>query len=721
MPVQLDWEIEDIDAPLPGGGAAREARAGGCRRWLRLGLVVALLVAIGLGYLGYKLRQKKKEDEDRLRAVVQLELQALVENDRELFLNHQDFGSQRWRLYQERFFEDYHGQSDSAASFVYTGQVLDVHIEGHEAWALVEAARGESVWREMWFYHWSKDEGWRHSRPTADSLGDEQEYTTPHLRFVAPKLDGELVVNLGQEMEAWYEALLPMFDLDALDAPLTVEFTYRDPSRPDSTSTQWDQSRPYTLLAPSPHLGRFVADDAPSPELRQQMAGYLANALIAQQAGLPPDAKLPVELNALRHELRDWTVARLARKLPDSDQWTTRQAPLVEVLVAREGAGVVPLLAAALEGPETLHQALAEAQLDLPDPAAYFLFLLVADQRALYDLNPEDYGALFYTEADKGWRDYRASLFNSRLDDSYGVWSDTLWTPLQVKSVVFNDDIAWVEAEGAWPEDLIVRQVHFFQRVHAPGGERWLLTSPDPLYFGERRETRTANLIFSYFERDAQWYDEAVPERLQAVFAQAASDLGISTDNLSVTLEIHQQFQYGRYAGWPHSRLVSPSPRIMGWSGDGIDNIVLQHASFLIDLLPATGAPDWMVNVPNTIIPRSISEWELDRLFPTRERLVWFPVNASKVMDLSLDDLWVGSTSGFATQEWLLLSTASRTLVEYLAETYGPGVVSLLLDNLAQSGDVDQWLRASTRQGADEIEPAWRSWVWETYGTHESE
>ncbi len=131
---------------------------------------------------------------------------------------------------------------------------------------------------------------------------------------------------------------------------------------------------------------------------------------------------------------------------------------------------------------------------------------------------------------------------------------------------------------------------------------------------------------------------------------------------------------------------------------------------------------DSLNSTPQNMIMSEIAWWELRRLFPARsETPARLSVNVSEVLDLTLDDLWADVTATAYSQKWDLMWAANRTLIEYLAETYGPDVIPTLLDNLAQAGDIDQWLRASTGQGTDEIEPAWRSWVWATYGAHDDE
>jgi hypothetical protein len=717
MAVKLDWEIDDVDAPLP--GIETETSGGtGCRRWWRLLALIMLVAAIGLGYLGLKLHQKKSEIEGELRAVVELELNAFINDDRDLYLAQQDPHSGRWRREQETGLDDYHTQVERSAwdetwfFAAYTGQVPVVRVEGDQGWALVEVARGESAWREMWFYQWTQADGWRHVRLDPDWPGDEQEHATSHLRLTYPERDADLVAALADEMEGWYEILAPLFGVDlagSFPPPLPVRFSvYDSPYRPNKVNLHW-RCTPLTLtlIAPSPHQGRFSADNTPGPEMRQQMATRLAEALIAYQSDLCPDTALPVEISALRHELRDWAVAYLARTWPDLGAWNAPPTPLVEALVARQGIQVIHQLAAHLHGPETLDQVLAAANLDPPDPMTRFAFLLVADSRAMHDLNLHDYEALADPQANRTWRDYRTEQWSWQYQ--FNTFDDT-W-PLRVESVVFNGEMAWVEAKTTRPDGSTQRQTHFFRQA----GERWLLTSPDPAYFGQARTTQTENLTFHYLERDVQWFEEAVPTRLQAALDQAVVDLDLPTRDFTFTVETDMRGLYSWTSGSNVIKLASPS--LANWPGVQPEKLAASLAQPLLSLLASRFDTDMSTGFgyPAWAVKSAIIQWEIRRLFPEQAASLWPAVDAAKVATLSLDDLGTTVGSDLASRQQRRFQEGYRTLVEYLAETYGPEAVVVLLENLPQPGGLEAWLLLSTGHGVEEVEPGWQAWVLATY------
>lgn len=738
MSVQLDWEITDADPPLPDARSERDARQPGCRRWWPLFICAIVVAAVVSVFLWSRIRQRGREVENELRAIVELELGALIKGDRDLFLNQQNPDDWKWMRSAEQAFDRYHEQTNSARLSqaqpvpLFTGAITDIDVGNDGGWALVKMALGESAWGEIWFYRWTSADGWRHTWLDRDWLGEKRQHTTPHLRFSYLQRDETLVVALADEMEHWYDLLAPLLGAGSSDAPLlTVEFAFHDPRISPVPKTERDPEHSRTLLATSPHQTRLSATGGPGPELRRQMAEYLAQALLAYQAGLHLDETLPVEVSALRYELQDWAVTRLARTSPDTDQWVIPFTPLVDQLVASADVQIIPQLLARLRGFETLDQILEDVGLDPPDPATRFAFLLNAENRSLTRLDQADYQALADPEADQAWLKYRADLLRWRQESA--TRSD-LWPaspPFRVRSVVFNDDVAWVEAAIGYDESTF-RQVHFFRRIYYPGelstgDDRrgvWRLTSPDPAYFGPHRTARTENLVLHYFQRDAEWYGGTIPQRLQVVFSQAAADLQVPTAGLvfTVAIELGPGLS-GWQSGWVNRPLTEQhrftSARISGWSTAGAVDQLFPIADSLVGALVylKTGqvSPRGF-STRSSFIHTSISRWELQRLFPERDDWYWPPVKTRQVATVTLVDLWKEPTTTMEQSDWDRLFAAHRTLIEYLAETYGPEVIPKLLENLTHTDDLDQWLRVSTGHGLEQIEPAWQMWVLSTYG-----
>jgi hypothetical protein len=711
MSAQLDWEIEDVETPLPHTVPESKRQLHGCRRWLRVLALIALVAAVGLVFLRFRVVQERNKIEDELRVAVELELAALEGGDRDLFLNQQDTEDRTWRRVQETAFNNHHAQAgrapweDAPQVPRYTGKVPVVYVQGDEAWAEVEVERGDLTWRELWFYRWTQGAGWRHTRFDEDWLGEEQALATIHLRLAFPQRDEAIVSTLAREMEAWYDVVAPLVGVHPTSAiVLDVQFDHRG-SRTPAPQPFWVADS-FTLKAPSPHQGPLSDHGDPSSILRRQMAGYLAAAIIAHQAGLYPTQELAPAVNALRDELRDWAVARIAGIASEDAEWDTLPTPLIDALVARDGIGSLPRLIASLNQAETVQGTLATAGLNPPDPEVLLAFHVAAVTRAFHQLDKSSLNSLLDPQADGAWRRNQSSLLDWR---QQAAQSGHIWpavSALRLDSIAFTDPIAWVETETTRSDGSVYRQTYFFRY----SDERWLLTSPDPAYFGERRTTRTENLVFNYFEREAQWFEERIP-KLQSVFSQAAADLGIPTTGLVITVET--EIEPGRDA-----TLRFTSPAIAGWRVDRPDDQLPQMAIQLLGSLLQTrlqiGVED---NIHYFLAHVGAFVWELERLFPGQiDWEMWIGSSFDDVPPSRLADLW--TVPADEPDQWEVERTMSgyRALFLFVTDAYGPKVVPALLDNALETDDPDEWLRSSIGDGLDEIEPLWQAWVLENYG-----
>ncbi len=725
MPVQLDWEIDDAETQPPAVSREAERRLSGCRRWGRRFALIALAVTVGLGFLALRIRQKKNEIENEVRALVQLELNALINGDQDLFQSRQDPEDPRWQRAQEQAFNDYHRYSnlapwqDSPQHFQYTGQVPIVDVEQHQARAHVEVTRGGRTWRELWFYEWTEADGWNRVRFDESWLGEQQALTTVHLRFTYPEQDATAVHALANDMEAWLGILATLLGVRLSGAPLlTVQFDHRNPTYPQSLEMRWVRNS-FELLAPSPH--QVSADGDLSPDMRGELAGYLVEALIAQQTGLQPSETLGPVIKALRDELRDWAVARIAdeasdTQVPDASDWTALPTPLLDAVVAHDGVQVIPLLVANLGKSQTLDEVLASAGLDPPEPALRLAFHLTAVHRVFHHLDEMAFRTLLDPNADRNWREYYMNELRSRRNAVQAGYFWPALSSLQIKSVVFNDTIAWVETQSTQEDGATYHQTHFLRLVD----DRWLLTSPDPAYFGARRTTRTENLVFDYFECEAEWFEERVPVALQALFSKAATELGIPTDGLVVTMQTELQPGIDGWMSEGGRHLRYSSPCVIGWPVDRLDDQVLELTVPLISVLFETRMQNTPQEDPRYVLVHiGALLWELKRLFPERaDWTAWLPIDASTVPLTSLEEMWESLATDPNEDEFEReqLWVGYHVLFEYLVESYGPAVVPLLLDNVGRTDDLDEWLRLSTGDGLDQIQPAWQAWIRDRYG-----
>jgi hypothetical protein len=429
--------------------------------------------------------------------------------------------------------------------------------------------------------------------------------------------------------------------------------------------------------------------------------------------GVHPDESLGPTSDALRDELRDWALAQLAPASLGQGGWSIMPTPLLDALVARAGVQAISRLAPHLRRSQTLDQALASAGLDPPDPVTRLAFHLAAVDRAFHDLDEFHYRDLLDPQSDPTWRQYQLDRFRRWRDRAQ---TDQAWpgpVSLQIESGVFNDPLSWVEARTTGHDGTTYLQIHFFRKVD----DGWLLTSPDPALFAQSHIARTANLILRYFEPDAPWFEDRLPAKLQAVFSQAAADLGIPTDNVVITVEMTLQPGVDGWTEEDGGRVRFTSPSVAGWPLDPLEEPVLRMAPALIVALFQTA----LQNAPQDNYPYLFTHvaafwWEMERLFPEHILLEhWFPMDARAASALSLADLWESTTLEADQERSEQIWFGYRLLLDYLVATYGPQVVPALLDNVARTDDLDRWLRLSTGHGLDEIEPAWRAWLLESY------
>jgi hypothetical protein len=720
MQAQLEWEIEDVDAPLPDDPQAGARRPHGCRRWWPLLILTALVIAVGLVFLSFRLREKQKELEIELRAVVELELNALANGDRDLFLNLQDPNDRRWRRAQTQAFDTYQRRAGRApwdeVPLVpeYTGHVpnLHVHETDDEGWAQVQVTRGDQTWRELWFYRWTQANGWRRVRFDSDWLGKEQALTTSHLRFTYPQRDAAIVTALAHEMEDWCDILAPILGLRPTSTTvLTVKFVYRAPFA-FSLQPRWVKTRA-TLEAPSPHQSPLAGDGTPAPELRALMAHYLVEALIDHQSGEHTITELGPTVSALRAELRDWSVTQLTSAAPEPINPDVPATPLVSALIAGGGVGRLPALAASLDRPQTLDEVLAAAGLDPPDAVTRLAFHVAALNRALHDLDETRYRVLVDPQADSAWQQNQISRLSDRRQTAQAGHLWPVPSSLQVTSLVFNNPFAWVATETRTHDGAVRTQTFFFRQFE----DQWLLTAPDPAYLGKRRETRTENLVFEYYEPDAPWFEEKIPNELQALLDQAAADLGITTDGLLITVATDIVPGASASRSEETARLRFASPSIAGWRVDQPDpqepRLAIEILGMLLQTrLSMSEEGDFRAMITHV----GAFLWEIERLFPQQiDWDAWLGVGIGPAPAQGLDELWEMPNLESEDSSDMRISAGYRALFEFLTETYGPQVVPALLDNVSKTDDLDEWLRQSTGHGLDEVEPAWQRWVADYY------
>jgi hypothetical protein len=709
MSVRLDWEIDDLDAPLPEGDPLRSPQ-----RWRgRIVFATLLIVLLGLGatYVGLKVRQKQTEIERELRAAIEVELRALETGDRGLFLDRQDSKDRRWLRAQEETYNRYQRQiigvnpwEDRSQHVEYTGRVATARVKEDNAWALVEVARGDSTWLELWFYHWSAPDGWHHTQFDQDWLGDERAIRTQHLQLTFPAGDADIVQALAHDMEGWYNMLSSQLGTSSKQEPLEFEFAYRDPTMGITPRIQWARDS-LTLVSPSPHQGHLTADGSPSPDLRRQMASALAEALISRQTGVHPNQDLGPSVNALRGAIRDWAVAQLMSQARDQTEWIVSPTPFIDDLVSRFGEQIIADLTTHLDHPQTLDHLLEASSVELPTVEQRVVFHLAAANRALHDLDYFGYQDLLDPRADRAWLMQNTNQLTRRRDIAP---IDQLWPAplaLHIDSVSFSDDMAWVELETTLHDGKTVRQTQFLRKANG----LWLLTSPDPDYFTGMRRRRTKNLVFDYYKVDAIWFESGIPSAMQDKLDQAAADLGVSLDDLTISVETTTDLDIWALDG---SRVRLTSPSITGWAINSLDETLMPMAVPVLSVIFERMLEDGPQEDDRFLgVHVGAFLWELEKLFSEQQVLLrWLGVDTRQVPFNSINELWLAGPddSGSGLSRILV---SYQTLFGFLSEKYGSNAVPSLLAHIADANDADEWLMLSVGHPLSEVEPLWEAWL----------
>jgi hypothetical protein len=722
MPIRLDWEIEDEELPQDNIAYQTQPAVRG-RRWWRYLALAALALAVAAGVLWLNLRHKQNELQREIRAMVELELDALHNGDRDLFLSRQDPEDPAWLRAQEGVFDRHvpsPGVLEAAQPLIpgYTDDIHFLYADRDSARLEVGVVWGEQEWRELWFYRWSPSIGWHHVAFDKSWLGEEQRLITSHFRFSFPEKDATIVKRLAHEMESWYNTLAAPLALGTRSATvLTVEFAYRVPSRTSAPFPPWILKEG-VLTASSPHQGPLAPGETPSPALRQRMAGYVVEALLAQQSGLQPGNRTSPITKAVWYELRDWALIRLAGTAFDGNVWVFPATPLLDALVQRYSEASIPRLLTSLsemEEASSLEAVLAATSLPPLDATDSVAFFLTAAGRAWSNADDVLYNALIDYSADMGWRSSGSEWASVAYPDASRE-SQRMPLSYQIESITLHDDIAWAETSTTEADGVTYHHARFLRLVE----DNWLLTAPDPAYFGERRETRTENLLLRYFEREATWFDGQIAARLQAIVSQIAIDMAFSLPSDPIILETTVPNAPRTPAAEDERVLTVTSPLITGWPMQPRDIEQMQLAIPLISWLfeeqvqPELSGEEGIVRVYSGYVAALL--WEMEQFFPDQISITILVGARTPPAPISrLEEMWADADPETSEDSMTLYFFSYHALFQFLVESYGREVLPRLLDNINTVDTVSEWLLISTQHPLEEVEPAWQAWIADKY------
>jgi hypothetical protein len=344
---------------------------------------------------------------------------------------------------------------------------------------------------------------------------------------------------------------------------------------------------------------------------------------------------------------------------------------------------------------------------ELPALEQRVVFHLAAVNRALHDLDYFSYQDLLDPKADRAWLMQNTNQLARRRDVAPIDQSWPAPSALHIDSVSFNDDMAWVELETTLHDGKTVRQTQFFRRTN----DLWLLTAPDPDYFTTMRRRKTENLVFDYYEADAIWFESGIPSAMQDKLDQAAADLGVSLDGLTISVETTMDLEVD---GWVSdaSQVRVTSPSITGWAINNLDENLMPIAVPILSVVFERMLGD-RPQEDNRFLVVHVGAflWELEKSFSEQQVLHrWLGIDTHQVPFTSLGELWLASSEDSGSDVSRIL-VSYQILLGFLSETYGSHAVPSLLAHIADANDMDEWLMLSIGQPLTQVEPLWEAWL----------
>jgi hypothetical protein len=270
-------------------------------------------------------------------------------------------------------------------------------------------------------------------------------------------------------------------------------------------------------------------------------------------------------------------------------------------------------------------------------------------------------------------------------------------------------------------------EVHFLLADNPEAGERvayepyrvvdgrWVHTWPQLIDWGVERQDFSAHVTVSYFDLDAPSVEGLLPY-LEQLYVRTAGDLGLDTADLPpVLVSITPSVGRASTPAMTQPRVLAQEPERLGITvpspysavryaeTSAADYVRMIAARDVITALLMARVEPFPVNHP---FAAAFLTWELER----------FGLDSSAALQSFLIE------SGRVSQPWPVDGTgkmdfrppyqdqdyyAARALLDVLVRRYGPEIVPVLVENLGQSSDVDDWLMHSAGITFADVEDEW--------------
>jgi hypothetical protein len=289
MSVSFDWEFEEESKSSysSGGGSGRPGQR---RRWLVLGGVLLVLLAVGglVGRAWVNNRLKAVEKiEAELRGIVELELKSLTEGDGELFRNRQDPADVRWQALQMARYIYNRADFTPAPGLIPADrppEVKQAHVFGRTGrveltfW-FQESTRSQSEptnsptnplpFHITWFYRLDDDGAWYHVAPPEDYWGIPYSWYGSWLVIRATQAEADLLDPVADDL-----ANLVVQGCRALDCNRGLRYTlsFESTLLPQVQGNRWTLAALYLTGMPETEEARAAWLRAIKPWLVEALA-----------------------------------------------------------------------------------------------------------------------------------------------------------------------------------------------------------------------------------------------------------------------------------------------------------------------------------------------------------------------------------------------------------------------------------------------------------------
>jgi hypothetical protein len=685
MGIRLDWSVESDGGWNEVGEdpQARAARQRRNRRIRNLLLILLLLGGLTAALIVYRMRMVAARLRTDLEATVATETLALRIGDRAAFMAIQaNVGG--WLLTQSKTFDEYQALGNRLRI---EGEIIEQEIRGLHARVVLREVLDGYPCRVVWFYeHYA--EGWRHVPPDADFWGAQQQISTTYFDFYFYDPDRSTAYRLAVQLDEWWNMACRLTGCRESPPRPRVRI------EPDPLiTTGWAAYDEWTLLIPSPHLGRVPEDGSLDPAL----VGTLADLLAERWAWVTIGNEVEPYSDAayVRDELHIWLRHQFDNTAPPSSFFD----PLIETYgvellpafldAIRRGEGIVPALQS-LTGAGVLNMSVGWE--------GYFAHIL----RSQATLIAEGHS----TEAEVLFDDPERAVTGGFLPD-FALEATAIPDSIAVLGIRRFKEIAWAEvlfepspASGYSSDSLLA-----FEPFRL-AGDRWVHTLGLETDWGDTLREQGQYFNVQYYELDAP-YVEGLSSYLDGVYPRMAADLGLPAVYSPVEVRIQPIFSPWTW-NYVRGMLMIPSVhvalRTSGCSPQAYIQITAVRALVENAVLYQMAAP------ANSPLSTAFIGWEIERLGIEADESIQttldtYALNAGQIDTLA--GLWTSSQLPATRADSEVQNLAAEVLVDLLVEKYGPQAVPALLRNLRDSSTIEEWLYRSTGTHVDEIEGEW--------------